>query len=178
MRRPEALEAASGATVEFTCLVSDFKSFFLPIFVPSRGTRRTIPFLGAVHLITTFQSDLITRNDSRNHGETRNLDQADGDPTPTILWRKDGQTLRDTFRSTVDGGRLHLRNVTKADEGSYECTALNDAGVVVARARITVQGPPSNLFLRLFFGCTEFCCALLSFYTVFFYLVLLGLTLF
>ena len=34
VRRPEALEAASGATVEFTCLVSDFKSFFFTNFCP------------------------------------------------------------------------------------------------------------------------------------------------
>ena len=66
--------------------------------------------------------------------------QADGQPVPTILWRKDGQSMRPSVHSVIEGGVLRIRNVTKADEGSYECTALNDMGVIVARARMTVQG--------------------------------------
>ena len=66
---------------------------------------------------------------------------ADGHPTPTILWRRDGEQLRQSTRLSLDGsGDLTLRNVTDADDGTYECTALNDMGVIVARAQLQITG--------------------------------------
>ncbi len=62
------------------------------------------------------------------------LCQAEGHPPPTVFWRKDGQTMRDS-----SGGVLFFRNVSLNDEGIYECTALNEMGVIVARAQMKVK---------------------------------------
>lgn len=68
--------------------------------------------------------------------------QAEGNPQPTVVWRKDGQTMRDsaTVSSSSNDGNLIIRDVTRSDEGTYECTALNDMGVIVARAQMRVKG--------------------------------------
>ena len=84
------------------------------------------------------------------YGQTARLScQADGYPTPTILWRRDGHPVRQSARASFDaGGDLTLRNVTDADDGTYECTALNDMGVIVARAQLIITGG-SFFFLYL-----------------------------
>ena len=66
---------------------------------------------------------------------------ADGNPAPTIVWRKDGQNMRQSAHITpMVNGSLFFRHVELGDEGTYECTALNEMGVVVARARMRVRG--------------------------------------
>lgn len=67
--------------------------------------------------------------------------QAEGSPSPSIVWRKDGQTMRQSSHITpMVNGSLIFRHVDLADEGTYECTALNEMGVIVARARMRVRG--------------------------------------
>lgn len=60
---------------------------------------------------------------------------------PTILWRRNGHPVRSSARASLDAaGDLTLRNVTDTDDGTYECTALNDMGVIVARAQLNIIG--------------------------------------
>ena len=76
-----------------------------------------------------------------SHGRTATLlCRADGHPAPTIVWRRDGHPLRSSARTSLDAGNLTLSNVSDADDGTYECTALNDMGVIVARAQLSVLG--------------------------------------
>lgn len=50
---------------------------------------------------------------------------ADGMPTPTIVWRKNGLALENT---AVFNKNFLLENATKADAGAYECVASNSVG--------------------------------------------------
>lgn len=64
--------------------------------------------------------------------------QADGYPIPTIVWRHESNIV--DSRETNQGFVLTLRNVSRTEEGVYECSALNDAGIVVSRANLKIRG--------------------------------------
>lgn len=65
-----------------------------------------------------------------------------GTPLPSISWEKDGKPLTadKEYRIDISGGhsRLYIVNATKIDEGWYQCTATNSAGVTVTRTKVTV----------------------------------------
>uniref|UniRef100_A0A8C5X6K5 Hemicentin-1 n=1 Tax=Malurus cyaneus samueli TaxID=2593467 RepID=A0A8C5X6K5_9PASS len=69
---------------------------------------------------------------------------AEGIPTPTITWRKNGTLLRDTVGKyqTVPGGDLILDNVVPEDSGSYICIASNAAGEDTRTVTLTVHVLP------------------------------------
>ncbi|XP_047443825.1 hemicentin-1 isoform X2 [Mugil cephalus] len=60
-----------------------------------------------------------------------------GVPEPTLTWSKDGKM----YRVSPDGS-LALGNVELDDEGTYICTATNDAGRDETRVQLLVQVPP------------------------------------
>lgn len=96
----------------------------------SQSTNRRAPFF----IRTPESIEVLTGNSAEL------LCSADGDPAPTIVWRKDGQNMRQSAHVTPMGnGSLVFRQVQLSDEGTYECTALNEMGVVVARARMRVR---------------------------------------
>lgn len=55
---------------------------------------------------------------------------ANGIPTPTISWLKDGQTLSSNFHVTFENQKMGLRilNTEVNDTGRYTCIASNEAG--------------------------------------------------
>lgn len=68
--------------------------------------------------------------------------RADGEPTPVIVWRKDGrivEEIRGHIRLSPVGS-IYLRNVSFQDAGIYECSAVNDFGKVAAHGVIKVKG--------------------------------------
>lgn len=66
-----------------------------------------------------------------------------GIPNPTVRWsRTDGRPLT-TNTETLNGGVLRFNQVQGDEEGSYMCTAENDAGSVTAIAILEVQSMPS-----------------------------------
>ncbi|XP_068599564.1 hemicentin-1 [Brachionichthys hirsutus] len=70
--------------------------------------------------------------------------QADGSPTPSVTWHKDGQSLRESVRQRVLGsGSLQIAFTQPSDTGRYACTAANVAGTVSLQMSLTVQIPPS-----------------------------------
>ncbi|XP_077985011.1 nephrin-like isoform X3 [Glandiceps talaboti] len=72
--------------------------------------------------------------------------QADGDPTPTFTWTKDGSDLQINTKYTVTGGSLVIHNIVKSDDGEYICVADNGYGTAATSnpATLTVNYPPGE----------------------------------
>ncbi|XP_067452563.1 hemicentin-1 isoform X1 [Thunnus thynnus] len=70
--------------------------------------------------------------------------QADGSPSPSVTWHKDGQPLSESVRQRVlSSGSLQIAFIQPSDTGRYTCTAANVAGTVSLEMSLTVQIPPS-----------------------------------
>jgi hypothetical protein len=78
-----------------------------------------------------------------------------GTPVPTVTWQKDGKVLTPDkeYRIDTNGGhsRLHIANAVKADEGWYQCTAINSAGSTITRTKVTVLRNKKFLIIFRFF---------------------------
>ena len=59
-----------------------------------------------------------------------------GSPTPEVEWTKVGGRL--SPQAVVEDGKLKLLNVTKQDEGEYECTAKNTVGSERSKTKLEV----------------------------------------
>uniref|UniRef100_A0A3P8W8B7 Titin n=1 Tax=Cynoglossus semilaevis TaxID=244447 RepID=A0A3P8W8B7_CYNSE len=75
-------------------------------------------------------------------------------PVPTVVWKKDGNILKETSRVNVHtsdtSSQLILKDGTKMDVGHYEVTLTNSAGNTSAEIIVNVferPGPPSELNL-------------------------------
>jgi len=60
-----------------------------------------------------------------------------GSPS-SVIWDKVGGQLPD--QAQLRGSELIIPSITAADEGTYRCTAENDAGEVSHQVTVTVQG--------------------------------------
>ncbi|XP_022105024.1 neuronal cell adhesion molecule-like isoform X2 [Acanthaster planci] len=69
---------------------------------------------------------------------------AEGFPTPTITWNKEGETLPEDRTSYESYGQeLVISDVVQTDVGSYKCTAENGAGTPTSfTTTVTVQSTP------------------------------------
>uniref|UniRef100_V9GWB1 Cell adhesion molecule-related/down-regulated by oncogenes n=1 Tax=Ectopleura larynx TaxID=264052 RepID=V9GWB1_9CNID len=66
--------------------------------------------------------------------------RASGYPQPAIAWQKDGKRLPTDERHVVlPSGTLRILYVSKANEGDYECQAINVIGVISATASLTIK---------------------------------------
>lgn len=76
--------------------------------------------------------------------------QADGSPSPSVTWHKDGQPLSESVRQRVlSSGSLQIAFVQPPDTGRYTCIAANAAGTVSLEISLTVQ---SELQSIAYFG--------------------------
>ena len=62
--------------------------------------------------------------------------QAAGDPLPTIRWTKVGSVQSPTEQ--LQNGSLRIRNIQKADEGRYACSASNSLKTIKKEITISV----------------------------------------
>ncbi|XP_071373120.1 hemicentin-1, partial [Centroberyx affinis] len=70
--------------------------------------------------------------------------QAEGSPSPSVTWHKDGQPLSESVRQRVlSSGSLQIAFAQPSDTGRYTCTAANAAGTASVEMSLTVQIPPS-----------------------------------
>ena len=72
-------------------------------------------------------------NETKTEGENVTFTcDADGNPTPTFSWTKDGSVVNTTSRITfnADKKQLSITNVDRGDSGKYICVAMNDVNEV------------------------------------------------
>lgn len=62
-----------------------------------------------------------------------------GDPVPTVRWRKDDSDLPKGRSAILEDHTLIVRQVTSSDEGSYTCVVENMVGKSEASATLTVH---------------------------------------
>ena len=66
---------------------------------------------------------------------------ATGYPPPDIRWTKDGRDLPPSPRILIrDNGQLVILDATEDNEGIYECTAINSAGMDVIQITVRYTG--------------------------------------
>ncbi|XP_061532086.1 neural cell adhesion molecule L1.2 isoform X3 [Phycodurus eques] len=84
-------------------------------------------------------------------GENVRLDcQADGIPSPTIIWTINGiplsSTDKDAKRTLTDGGSLILKDVNFGDTAIYQCKASNKHGAILSNTNVyVIKLPPQIL---------------------------------
>uniref|UniRef100_A0A8C5PGT8 Roundabout guidance receptor 2 n=1 Tax=Leptobrachium leishanense TaxID=445787 RepID=A0A8C5PGT8_9ANUR len=68
--------------------------------------------------------------------------QVQGDPQPTVRWKKDDADIPRGRYDIKDDYTLRIKKAVSADEGTYTCIAENRVGKVEATAALTVRAPP------------------------------------
>uniref|UniRef100_A0A8C8CIC0 Roundabout guidance receptor 1 n=1 Tax=Oncorhynchus tshawytscha TaxID=74940 RepID=A0A8C8CIC0_ONCTS len=69
--------------------------------------------------------------------------EAQGDPVPTVRWRKEDADLPKGRYEILEDHTLSVRDVRLSDEGSYTCVVENMVGKAEASATLTVHVPPA-----------------------------------
>lgn len=67
------------------------------------------------------------------------LCEAEGDPTPTIYWKKVEGALSSSTRVLKDVGNIIISNLKKDDHGFYECIATNVVASIVATTQLIIE---------------------------------------
>ncbi|KAG8590798.1 hypothetical protein GDO81_006908 [Engystomops pustulosus] len=68
--------------------------------------------------------------------------QVQGDPQPTVRWKKDDVDLPRGRYDIKDDYTLRIKKAGSVDEGTYTCISENRVGKVEASATLTVRAPP------------------------------------
>eukprot|EP00063_Salmo_salar_P069994 XP_014044829.1 PREDICTED: vascular cell adhesion protein 1-like isoform X2 [Salmo salar] len=85
----------------------------------------------------------ISENTQVNIGDSFTLTcRAEGNPEPTVLWRKLDQDGRSVVAG--EGATLLVEEASWSHGGEYECVAHNVVGNRTAHMTVNVQGPPEK----------------------------------
>ncbi|XP_058649723.1 vascular cell adhesion protein 1 isoform X2 [Onychostoma macrolepis] len=98
-------------------------------------TRTTTAEYGPGHITVS------SNNTSVNLGERLEITcHADGNPKPTILWRKLGETQPEV---QSQNHKLIINNASWSQAGFYQCNASNGVGSQQMKIKVMVVGPPN-----------------------------------
>ena len=64
----------------------------------------------------------------------------DAIPPAVVTWKKDGAALSNSSRVVVTSSSCVIKNVKQSDIGFYRCIAMNEFGIVSARASLVIIG--------------------------------------
>uniref|UniRef100_A0A182RNC5 Uncharacterized protein n=1 Tax=Anopheles funestus TaxID=62324 RepID=A0A182RNC5_ANOFN len=62
-----------------------------------------------------------------------------GNPTPTVIWYKNGRELTSNYIVHYNYPMLHINTLDPEDEGLYQCMARNAAGEISASSYLTIR---------------------------------------
>eukprot|EP00079_Xenopus_tropicalis_P021857 XP_012813421.1 PREDICTED: roundabout homolog 2 isoform X10 [Xenopus tropicalis] len=68
--------------------------------------------------------------------------QVQGDPQPTVRWKKDDVDLPRGRYDIKDDYTLRIKKASSSDEGTFACISENRVGKIEASATLTVRAPP------------------------------------
>jgi hypothetical protein len=63
-----------------------------------------------------------------------------GDPTPVIVWLKDGYPLTQSAFVQITSNQVAFPRIRSVDAGTYTCRATNKGGTKESVGKITVLG--------------------------------------
>ena len=107
-----------------------------------------------------LSSDVPTGMINRKAGSTYELTvPVNGKPKPEVIWKKDGQKLKETTRTSSvrsdTGAKLLLKSLIVEDSGKYEIMARNSAGTASAFVQLNVLDKPGKVKNVAVDGITE-----------------------
>lgn len=77
----------------------------------------------------------------------------DGHPTPNITWLYSGKPLSLRHRFLAAGRILQILNISDAPEGEFSCLAQNEAGSLLQKTSLAIQG---NFPISVLLSCEAF----------------------
>lgn len=77
----------------------------------------------------------------------------DGHPTPNITWLYSGKPLTLRHRLLAAGHILQILNISDAPEGEFSCLAQNEAGSLLQKTSLAIQG---NFPISVLLPCEAF----------------------
>ncbi|XP_053415690.1 hemicentin-2 [Nycticebus coucang] len=101
-----------------------------------------------VHVPPSIREDGHKASVSGMAGQSLTLEcDANGSPSPEIMWLKDGQLISEaSSHHLLDGARsLHFPRIQQGDSGLYSCRVENQAGTAQRDFNLLVLIPPSVL---------------------------------
>ncbi|KAJ1172187.1 hypothetical protein NDU88_004037, partial [Pleurodeles waltl] len=122
----------------YTCIASN---------IEGKATKRYILSIQVPPSI--MGSDMATEKSALLGEDVQMVCQADGSPSPTIHWLKDGKAIStddsERIRITPDGSTLNILSALLSDVGKYSCVATNPAGEEDRFFNLNVYVPPAIL---------------------------------
>ncbi|KAB0375240.1 hypothetical protein FD755_013732, partial [Muntiacus reevesi] len=71
-------------------------------------------------------------------GTARFVCQAEGIPSPKMIWLKNGRKIHSNGRIKMYNSKLVINQIIPEDDAIYQCMAENSQGSILSRARLTV----------------------------------------